>query len=84
MRKVKITYWGKKAEVFITLMRGIPPMVFAYGETKVVDLPFNVKLSDDFVIEEAKKDEVLDRPIQGSVIVPRRGNVKNSSRKGVK
>lgn len=44
--KVKVTYWGNKAEVFLAVKGA--PIYFKYGETKELDLPDNIQLMKCF------------------------------------
>ena len=50
----KVTYWGNKAQVYLVYSRQLPPIVFNYGESKLVDIPKDVRLQNCFKIEPIK------------------------------
>lgn len=68
-----VTYWGNKAEVMLAIKGA--PIVFAYGQTRAINIPDDVKLSAHFVIEDVP--QTPKKTVEAKVVL-------NNRKKGVK
>lgn len=71
MALFEVSYWGSKAEVNLAF-RDRAPITFAYGQTKVIDIPEGEKLGSFFKIKKVEAGAPAAPQPQPKVIQPRK------------